>query len=126
MAQTNYNQNHKATWFNDTSDGKKWGDFNEKSGNDVEQFIKHELEKSVIDFKYQQENQLLSGINAYGETVCETKIVNAEVTYTVDCSFINIKVGNQSGCIDLYKVRVYNYALSMKQIIQNYERGNQN
>lgn len=94
MAQTNYNQNHKATWFNDTSDGKKWGDFNEKSGNDVEQFIKHELEKSVIDFKYQQENQLLSGINAYGETVCETKIVNAEVTYTVDCSFINIKVGN--------------------------------
>ena len=68
-------------------------------GNKIEQYLKHQLSKAVVDLTYSEKSNdgrtnILIGTNLYGDEVCSTQVLNAKVTYNVDFSFINISVGN--------------------------------
>ena len=87
-----YTKQYQYTKLNDTTE---WGSFNEQPGSIVEGFLKSQLEDSVVDFDYDTSDFTLSGKNAFGETVCSTRIVNADPSYSVDFQFINVTVGNR-------------------------------
>jgi hypothetical protein len=55
------------------------------------------LEDSVVNFEYNNSEGefTLYGYNAFGETVCSTKVVNADPSYSVACEFLNIIVNNK-------------------------------
>ena len=91
-----YDKKYNSLQITENSDGS-WTKFEELQGSVVEEFIKDKLEDSVVDFEYYFSdpvvgNQKLVGKNAFGKTVCETTIINANPTYSVECSINSIKI----------------------------------
>lgn len=110
----NYNKKYKDNSLSNTKPDGTWNDFNQALGSDVESFIKSKLENSVVDFKYgkkenvngKEESNVLVGYNTFGEQICYTTIVNADVKYSVDFSFIDITVGNTQYLDDTSKIQI--------------------
>ena len=97
----NYTRKYGYSSLNNVDASGKWPSFHEQLGTDVEKFIKSQLEDSIVDLHYEangdgDNNLTLFGLNTFGEKVCSTKIVNADVRYSIDFNFINLTVGNKS------------------------------
>lgn len=82
----------------------KWTSFENFPGSEVELFLKDKLEDSVVEFKYWNTgfiapdthevlNNVLEGKNAFGQTVCYERVINADPTYTADFEFQRVTVG---------------------------------
>ena len=125
----NYKKEYSQTVLNEIKDNK-WGDFNEQSGSTVEQFIKSELENSIVDFDYvfeaeegSTDKQMLLGKNAFGKVVCSTKIVNANPTYSGELDFTKLIIGtkeylkNTSSNIQVNKTGTISVIAKFKYII---------
>lgn len=72
MASTNYEKKYNPSGLLINKEDNTWMDWNNQSGTNVQEFIKGELEKAVVDFEY--ENSVLYGINSLGE-----RVVSADV-----------------------------------------------
>jgi hypothetical protein len=68
--------------------------------------LKDKLEDAVVDFDYQSTgykspdgqilNNVLVGLNAFGNAVCYKQVINADPTYTIDFEFKQITVGTNN------------------------------
>ena len=102
MSKIELNKSYNSSQI--TESGEKWTDFEGFQGSEVELFLKDKLEDSVVNFEYhntdftvpgtgEKLNNILEGKNAFGKTVCYTRIINADPTYTANFSFANVTVG---------------------------------
>lgn len=73
MASTNYEKKYNPSGLLINKEDGSWVDWNNQSGTNVQEFIKGELEKAIVDFEYDSDS-ILWGINSLGE-----KVVKAEV-----------------------------------------------
>lgn len=82
----------------------KWTAFEGFQGSEVELFLKDKLEDSVVQFAYYSTgftapdtnetiNNALVGLNAFGKVVCYERVINADISYTVNSNFQNITIG---------------------------------
>ena len=90
-----------------TESNGKWTDFEGFQGSAVELFLKDKLEDSVVEFEYHNKDYItpdtketlqnvLVGKNAFGRTVCYTRVINADASYTADFAFQNVTIGSTS------------------------------
>lgn len=70
-----------------------WANWNEHSGNEVQKFIKEQLASAVQDFSYNQDTQMLSGLNSFNQEVCKVQVVNMEpqynMTFAINSLYVN-------------------------------------
>lgn len=133
MPKIELNKNYNSSQIIET--GGKWTDFEGFLGSEVELFLKDKLEDSVVQFKYwntgfvtpdtnETLNNVLEGINAFGNTVCYERVINADPTYTPDFEFSNVtigstvySVGNTYGTIQVNKSDTLTASTTFKYIL---------
>lgn len=80
MASTNYEKKYNPTNLLISDNGKTWDNWNNQSGTNVQEFIKGELEKAIVDFEY-DENSILWGVNSLGERVVKAEVNVVKPSY---------------------------------------------
>ena len=103
MSKIELNKSYNSSQIIEGAD-RKWTAFEGFQGSEVELFLKDKLEDSVVDFQYYNSgfeapdgtihNNILAGLNAFGQVVCYTQIINADPTYTADFAFQNVVIGS--------------------------------
>lgn len=103
MSKIELNKSYNSSQIIEGAD-HKWTAFEGFQGSEVELFLKDKLEDSVVDFQYYNSgfeapdgtihNNILAGLNAFGQVVCYTQIINADPTYTADFAFQNVVIGS--------------------------------
>ena len=105
MSKIELNKSYNSSQI--TESNGKWTDFEGFQGSEVELFLKDKLEDSVVEFEYHNTgfitpdtketlNNILEGKNAFGQTVCYTRVINADPTYTAQFAFQSITIGSTS------------------------------
>ena len=105
MSKIELNKSYNSSQI--TENNGKWTDFEGFQGSEVELFLKDKLEDSVVEFEYHNTgfitpdtnetlNNVLVGKNAFGKTVCYTRVINADPTYSANFMFQNITIGSTS------------------------------
>lgn len=104
MSKIELNKSYNSSQIIENAD-HKWTDFEGFQGSEVELFLKDKLEDSIVEFEYHNTgfitpdtneilNNVLEGKNAFGQTVCYTRVINADPTYTADFAFQNVVIGS--------------------------------
>lgn len=126
-----YTKNYKKYQYTSLNGSDSWGNFNDQPGSIVEGFLKSQLEDSVVNFEYNNSGGefTLYGYNAFGETVCSTKVVNADPSYSVACEFLNIIVNNKEftgneSSVQINKAGDLNIKTSFKFVVTGNIAGN--
>ena len=105
MSKIELNKSYNSSQI--TENNGRWTDFEGFQGSEVELFLKDKLEDSVVEFEYHNTgfitpdtnetlNNVLVGKNAFGKTVCYTRVINADPTYSANFMFQNITIGSTS------------------------------
>lgn len=71
-----------------------WINWNDHSGDSVQKFIKDQLASSVQDIEYDSKELKLYGLNAFGDKVCSTEIVNTDPIYDMEFSLNSVYINN--------------------------------
>lgn len=77
------------------ADKNGWPDWDDESGVNVQEFIKSQLENSIVDVNFEQgSDPKIQGINAFGQVVSEVKAVIAEPVYAYDIKIKKVNIGS--------------------------------
>lgn len=74
------------------TDNNNWMNWNERSGDAVQRFIKEQLASSVQDITYDSTSHELQGLNAFGDKICSTEIVNTDPLYDMEFAINSVYV----------------------------------
>lgn len=118
MSKIETNKKYQSVQIIEKEDG--WSNFEGFQGSVVEEFLKDKLEDAVVDWRYQNtgfedpvtgeiKSNILIGLNAFGDQVCYTQVINADPTYSIDFSFSKVTIGvTQYNQDDTYNTIIVN------------------
>lgn len=96
MAKINFDKkyNNQENHLNQ-ADENGWPDWDNESGVNVQEFIKSQLENSIVDVNFEQgSDPKIQGINAFGQVVSEVKAVIAEPVYAYEIKIKKVNIGS--------------------------------
>lgn len=70
--------------------------WDQKTGQQVEDFISRNLDASIASFQFDQSSSILTGYNVEGRELCSTTVVNSTPIYVPKLEIVNIRINSNN------------------------------